>query len=210
MSMNNNIIRDNNGFSEQEFLSSYNPGIYRHPSLTSDAVLLCNEKGEWQVLLIKRASHPYINYYALPGGFVNQDENTYQACLRELREETSVESIQISSLGTFSNPNRDPRDWVVTEAFIAFVDKQKISPMAGDDAKEAKWFDFSWKIIENIINIQLKNCEETLEAEVYFDKTFSGFDYYYTFKILKNKGLAFDHASILSLALLKYLYCAKK
>ena len=134
-------LRDQNGLTEQEFLASYRRKEYPHPYLTADLVLLSKEAD--RVLLIQRKGHPYLGKWAIPGGFVNPDESGFDAALRELREETGVENLDetaIREIGLFSKPGRDPRGWVVSDAFVSPVDPDSIRAQAGDDAKEALWF----------------------------------------------------------------------
>ncbi|WP_071131087.1 NUDIX domain-containing protein [Enterococcus timonensis] len=136
----------NHQASEEEFLTWYKSQDfpkYESPFLTVDDVLLCYNKKEdaLKVLLIQRDTHPFQGSWALPGGFVNPNESTEMSCLRETKEETGVEISldQIQQLHTFSEPNRDPRGWVVTVSYLAFIGEEPLT--AGDDAKTAKWFE---------------------------------------------------------------------
>lgn len=130
---------------EQEFLDWYSQQdlpTYDTPSVTIDNVLLCYNRQEDQlkILLVQRNTHPYQYSWALPGGFVNRNESTSDSCIRETKEETGVkiQRYNIEQLHTFSTPNRDPRGWVITVSYLAFIGEEPLT--AGDDAKEAKWF----------------------------------------------------------------------
>lgn len=130
--------------SETEFLTWYHQQElpdYEKPSLTVDIVLMCynKEQDQLKLLLIKRKGHPYRNSWALPGGFVNRDESTGESVLRETKEETGVviSKKNIEQLHSFSTPNRDPRGWVVTVSYLAFIGEEPL--IAGDDAKEVRW-----------------------------------------------------------------------
>lgn len=114
---------------------------YPHPAVTADCVVF-NKKGDRiSVLLIKRSNEPYKDYWAFPGGFINMDESAEEAALRELKEETGLEVFGIEQLKAYSNPDRDPRERVITIVFIA---ESKIKEVrGGDDAKEAEWFEIS-------------------------------------------------------------------
>ena len=81
--------RNKDGLTEKEFLEQYNPGHYERPSVTVDMLLfgMSRDLKCLKVLLIKRNNHPYIDCYALPGGFVNITESAYTAACRELEEE---------------------------------------------------------------------------------------------------------------------------
>ena len=91
-----------------------------------------------QVLLIERGIEPYKGRWAFPGGFLKMDETAEEGALRELKEETGLESAYIEQLHTFSNPNRDPRERVITIAYYALVKIQEVK--GGDDAASARWF----------------------------------------------------------------------
>nr|WP_317631695.1 NUDIX hydrolase [uncultured Flavobacterium sp.] len=104
--------------------------------VTVDIVLF---KAENQILLIKRKNDPFKDCWALPGGFVDENEDLEVAALRELEEETTIKLEKLSQLGAYGKPFRDPRSHVVSIAYFANVDKNIIAK-AADDAKEAKWF----------------------------------------------------------------------
>ena len=91
-----------------------------------------------QVLLIERGIEPYKGRWAFPGGFLKMDETAEEGALRELKEETGLENAYIQQLPTFSNPNRDPRERVITIAYYALVKIQEVK--GGDDAASARWF----------------------------------------------------------------------
>lgn len=132
-------LRDANGLTEQEFLKAYRDKHYPAPYLTADVVLLSEGR---DVLLIRRKGHPYLGCWALPGGFVEPGESAADAALRELAEETNVTGFteaDIHEIGLFSEPGRDPRGWVVSDAFLVPVDRETIGFCAGDDAAEAAW-----------------------------------------------------------------------
>lgn len=131
-------LRDRNGLTESEYLAQYRKKRYPAPSLAADVVLLSEGK---DVLLVRRGGHPYLGYLALPGGFVNPDESAPDAAVRELREETNVWASpeDLFEIGLFSKPGRDPRGWVVSDAFLLPVDRSMVRVKAGDDAANAVW-----------------------------------------------------------------------
>lgn len=114
---------------------------YPHPALTSDSVVFGFDGKQLHILLIERGIEPFKGSWALPGGFMNIDETIEQCALRELKEETGVERIFLEPFGVFSAVKRDPRERVVTVAFVALVRKSDYQLMAGDDAARACWFE---------------------------------------------------------------------
>ncbi len=111
---------------------------YPHPSVTTDCVIFGFDGTQLQVLLIERGIEPYKGKWAFPGGFLNMDESAEEGALRELQEETGLTGAYIEQFHTFTEPNRDPRERVITIAFYALVRIQEVK--GGDDAARAKWF----------------------------------------------------------------------
>ena len=109
---------------------------YRSPKLTVDGVVIRNGK----ILLIKRKNEPFKNRWALPGGFVEYGEAVESAVLREVAEETGLETEITHLVGVYSDPDRDPRGHTVSIAYILSPKDEK-EPSGGDDASEAKFFD---------------------------------------------------------------------
>jgi 8-oxo-dGTP diphosphatase len=112
---------------------------YPRPALTADIITLRFNRNALEILLIERDRDPFAGCYALPGGFIDEGESPPQAAKRELLEETSVTASVLHEVGTFGMPSRDPRGWVVSVAFLAFV-PASTEPRAGDDARQARWF----------------------------------------------------------------------
>ena len=108
--------------------------------VTVDVVIFTVRDGALHVLLVRRAAAPYAGRYAIPGGFVHEDESLETAALRELAEETGVRDIYLEQLYSFGDPGRDPRGRVVTVAFFALIASADLRLAAGTDAAEARWF----------------------------------------------------------------------
>lgn len=108
--------------------------------LAVDAVVFGYHAQQLQLLLIRRKIPPFEGSWALPGGFVLPDESLEQAVSRELREETGLEINYLEQLYTFGEPDRDPRNRVVSVAYFALVNPDQFHVLAATDAAEARWF----------------------------------------------------------------------
>ena len=95
--------------------------VKQHILLAVDNIIFTIVKDKLHVVLIQRAAEPFINAWAIPGGFVHDDETVDDAAYRELAEETNVKNVYLEQLYTFGELNRDPRGRVVSCAYIALV-----------------------------------------------------------------------------------------
>ncbi|MBR3443256.1 MAG: NUDIX hydrolase [Bacteroidaceae bacterium] len=111
---------------------------YPHPAVTTDCVIFGFDGQQLKVLLVERGIEPYKGHWAFPGGFLKMDETADEGALRELKEETGLETAYIEQLGAFSDVKRDPRERVITIAFYALVNITEVK--GGDDAADARWF----------------------------------------------------------------------
>ena len=113
---------------------------YPRPMVCVDVALFeTRADGEAAVLLIRRGRDPFAGHWALPGGFVEMDEDLLTAARRELREETKICIDEMIQVGAFGDPLRDPRGRNISVAFTASI-HTPIQPVAGDDASEARVF----------------------------------------------------------------------
>lgn len=87
--------------------------------------------------MIRRKNPPF--GWAIPGGFVNAGEHLADAARREFKEETGLDVTLIEQRHTYSHPQRDPRQHVVSVVFIGHV-PEDVVPVGADDAKEARIF----------------------------------------------------------------------
>lgn len=207
------ILRDKDGLTEEEFLAAYQPGDYPRPSVATDMVIFTvTDEGEsnyrrlpekeLRLLLIRRGGHPYLGCWALPGGFVRPTETTEEAAARELREETGVDQVYLEQLYTFSQPGRDPRTWVMSCSYMALIDSSKVLIEAGDDADQAAWFKLTCRMVHHEQGTELWELalsQENTILRALLEKT--GKEPFTQCRILENDGLAFDHARIVAYAL---------
>jgi 8-oxo-dGTP diphosphatase len=152
--------------------AGYRAKDYPPFAVTVDLAIFTIRDGHLQVLLIERADDPYQGCLALPGGFVDIDEDIAVAAARELREETSLDLFHghLEQLGTYGAPNRDPRMRVVSVAHVAFAPDLP-DPVRGSDARAAAWIP-----VADLLNVGLP---ETGHPKI-------------------RQHLAFDHAEILT------------
>lgn len=113
---------------------------YPKPSLATDLVIFAYDKGSLEVLLIQRKNEPFKDHWALPGGFLDENETTEACAARELNEETGLKVASLELNGVYSNPNRDPRDRVISVSYYTFIAKPKYKLNAQDDASDVQWF----------------------------------------------------------------------
>ena len=122
---------------------------YPHPSVTTDCVIFGFDGTKLQILLVERGIDPYKGKWAFPGGFIKMDESCEEGALRELKEETGLTGAYIEQFHTFSDPNRDPRERVITVAYYALVRIQDVK--AGDDARlHMERLEYELKTIEDM------------------------------------------------------------
>ena len=108
----------------------------KSPLLAAD-VVIANENG--LIVLVKRRHPPFVDYWALPGGGVRYGETLEQAAVREVREETGLDVRLDKLVGTYSDPERDPRGHVVCVAFLGKPVGGELK--AGAETKEVKCFE---------------------------------------------------------------------
>lgn len=133
----------------------YDPSAFPPFAVTVDLVVLTVRKDALCSLVVRRGEPPYQGRWALPGGFVRDDEDLEAAAARELAEETGLRSqarddwhagrdleqrggAHLEQLATYGAPHRDPRMRVVSVAYLVLAPDLP-SPVAGGDAHSARW-----------------------------------------------------------------------
>ncbi len=131
---------------EERFLADYSPAEYSSVALTVDLVVFAVTGSTLHAALVRRGGHPFRGALALPGGFVQPDEDALHAAWRELEEETGLDlrahRAHVEQLATYSSPERDPRMRVVSVAHLALLatDGRTLPDLdPGSDAASAHW-----------------------------------------------------------------------
>ncbi|MBM7702838.1 NUDIX domain-containing protein [Metabacillus iocasae] len=189
--------------SNEEALTQYNVSKYRTPDgYTSDIAvftIVSEQVMEYKppnmtlkLMLIKRSSHNAegkvnieASKWALPGGFVQEDESAFEAAKRELEEETGVQGIHMKHFGVYDKPERDPRGWIISNAHYAIVPEYLLTKrQANDDAAEVELFsleeihtlDLAFDhadIIQAAIDIITNDLLQTTVAKQFLPETFT-------------------------------------
>lgn len=202
---------------EQEFLKQYDITQYPRPSVTADILAFALSRNQKdirripidgiQILLVNRAEHPDMGKWALPGGFVHQDESIGQAACRVLKTETGI-NASLHLTNTYSGIDRDPRGWIISNAFYGMVDKNTCTLRTDEHAWNTKWFtlkDHQFQQMNTINNItetkhtydfESEDGTESFTIEAYTYTKLEQYQIHQTTKI-KSKALAFDHDLIL-------------
>jgi len=111
--------------------------IYKIPKITVDGII---KKGK-EILLIRRRNIPFKNSWALPGGYLEYNEKTEDAVIREIFEETGLFTEIINLIGVYSDPKRDPRGHTVSIIYELRIIKGKLE--SGDDATDVNFFNLN-------------------------------------------------------------------
>ena len=141
---------------------------YPHPCVTTDCVIFGFDGTKLNVLLVELGVEPYKGRWALPGGFLKMDESAETGARRELFEETGLKTGYIRQFHTFTDPERDPRERVITIAFYALVRISEVQ--GGDDAAQAGWFP-----VDNVPalafdhDLILRRATDELRKQIHFE-----------------------------------------
>jgi len=191
--------------SEEEFLKDYDSSKFEKLSMTADILIFSvsneevdnyrkTDKKKMSILLVKRDNYPFKDKWCLPGGFIDINEDLDVAPIRILKKETNVDNIYLEQLYTFGSVKRDPRMRVVSTSYIALIDKNRLTNNLNENAS---WFDIIfYEDKNNIVDITLDNGTTTISfkiEKILKEKTTDR----YSFKILKNDNLAFDHPLVI-------------
>ncbi|MCM1467892.1 MAG: NUDIX hydrolase, partial [Alistipes sp.] len=176
-----------------------------------------------KLLMVKRANHPYKDCWALPGGFCQKNESTTETARRELLEETGIKDAYLRPFDIFSEPERDPRGWIISHAFLTLVNGENYKVHAATDAREAEWFSVSVEKIRADREINNEQAHITtsylitlsrehfpaeqeelrLTAEVLETRNYVNYHETVRYDIVSCDNIAFDHAKIILCAFLR-------
>jgi 8-oxo-dGTP diphosphatase len=116
-----------------------NTAGYEAPiGLTVDPVVFTLLDGRLCVLLARRLEEPQRGMFSLPGGFVGASEAPSETAERKLREKTGVGSVHLEQLRTYAAPDRDPRGWLPSIAYLALVPPGALPDQTPAD-RDASW-----------------------------------------------------------------------
>ena len=186
---------------EEEFLKNYDSSIFDKLSITADILIISvsneenhnyrkNDKKRMSILMVKREEYPYKDKWCLPGGFLDPKTETLEECAkRVLKRETNLSDIYLEQLYTFDGIERDPRLRVISTAYVALIDKARLT----EKVKNASWFDvMEYSEDNHSIELLLNNGEETIKIKVLKELKEKTTDRY-QFISESNDSVAFDH-----------------
>ena len=111
----------------------------QRPLVMVDVVIFALRNNDLQVLLVRRRRSPQKGMWAIPGGRIRLDEALDAAAFRILEEETGLADVYLEQLYTFGDPDRDPRDRVVTVAYFAAVPATDVVSSVTERAQRVQW-----------------------------------------------------------------------
>jgi bifunctional NMN adenylyltransferase/nudix hydrolase len=130
----------------EQYRAAWKSAPYPPTFVTTDAVVVHSG----HVLLVRRRAEPGKGLWALPGGFIGQDQGILESCLRELREETRLKipvpvlKGSLKGQQVFDHPERSQRGRTITHAFHFEFPSGELPPVkGGDDADKARWIPVS-------------------------------------------------------------------
>lgn len=136
---------------------------YPRPCVTTDCLIFRKIETKWHILLIERGNEPFKGCWALPGGFLEMEEDLVTCAARELQEETTLTGIDLHQLYAFGAPDRDPRHRSISIAFWG-VDTTKQEAVGSDDAAKAQWFE-----VDKLPNLNLAFDHDKIIAKAMSD-----------------------------------------
>ena len=185
-------MKDKNEFKMDKFALSADVLIF---SVSKGEAKTCRNLSDkfFSILLVKRNKEPFKEAWCLPGGFVKEYETIDLAADRILEKETNLTNIYKEQLYTFGEVDRDPRARVISTAYMALIDKEKINDKISE---QSSWFNIHLSEENDIVNVILENGEETIEFIIQ-KELISQTTKKYKYKTIKNEKIGFDHDKII-------------
>ena len=163
---------------EEEFLKNYDSNQFFKPSVTVDSIIFTIRDVETdnyrklpekklQVLLVKRAEHPYMGKWSLPGTFVRKEERFEEAVQRSLKAKTNMQDIYLEQLYSWGDPNRDPRTRIISTSYMGLVDSEKVCIKSGGSTQDANWFTVTLKSLKEKMTENKHGYKKEEEIEIY-------------------------------------------
>ena len=162
------------------------------PYLTANVVLF--SEGQGQILLAKSKGQEFDGGWALPCCFANPNETVGETALIALKEDFGLDdaALRLEEVGLFSEPGRDPRGWVVSEAYMACVKKNDVVLQNGNNAWHAEWFQIVYERNADYSRFYLVSDNTKLSING------------------DSSDLVFDHSKIINEALKRYMQKRKE
>jgi len=118
--------------------------------------------------------------------------------MREITEETGITPDALMPDAVFSRPGRDPRGWIISNAFVSVISEENLNTCGGDDAADARWCDVEFTVNGEEAVLVLRSEDSVITSKLRMKSVKFG---YPCFEIIDSGGLAFDHAEIIACAL---------
>ena len=160
--------------SEKAFLENYNIHDFDIPLMSVDMAIFTLQENDLKVLLVKRAQHPALGQWALPGGFIDlkKDHNLADTARRKLSEKTGIDTPYLEQVASFGSANRDPRGWSVTVAYFALIDAEKLTLTTNESSDEIAWVSVQKIKLQYDLAFDhqdiLAKCHERLKSKVQY------------------------------------------
>jgi len=197
--------KDINGLTEQEFLDKYDPTMFERLSMSVDTVIFSIDTKlqtsnyrklddqKLTVLLVKRNEHPFLEHWSLPGGFIGVREAPAKAARRVLRNKTGLDDLYIETLGTYGEPDRDPRMRIISSTYLSLLDRDKFKLQASPYVADSAWFEVE------VTDHELVLCGEGQQLVIPYEKAAirNGKIKTVEYQVTESNPLAFDHGKIL-------------
>ena len=118
--------------------------------------------GKFKVLLVKRKNKPYMDYWALIGGAVYNNETLEDALARELYEKSGIENVIPMQFKIFSDPNRAKETGfrMLGIAYVGLIDASAVTFIK----ETAKTSDIDWFDVDAVPTLAYDHNEVLISA----------------------------------------------